>query len=174
MIYILKSLRRLLFVKLLLLIPRSNAFLNIASRILILAGYDEINASAKIYSNISIRGVRAIKIGPDSYFGYRVEFVGASSSTIAIGANCDISDYVSFLTGTHKIGCSSRRAGSGTYGDIKIGSGVWIGFRSTILPGVHIGDGTIIGAGSVVVCDIPANVLAVGVPARVVKSLPLY
>ncbi len=54
---------------------------------------------------------------------------------------------------------------------VKIGKNVWIGSNSTILPGVTIGDNAIIGAGSVVTKDIPADMIAVGNPARVVKSI---
>lgn len=53
---------------------------------------------------------------------------------------------------------------------IKIGNHVWIGMNSTVLKGVNIGDGSVIGAGSVVTRDIPAGCLAVGVPARVIRS----
>jgi acetyltransferase-like isoleucine patch superfamily enzyme len=52
-----------------------------------------------------------------------------------------------------------------------IGNNVWIGFETCILPGVHIGDGSIIGARSVVTGDIPAYSVAVGNPARVIRTL---
>ena len=54
---------------------------------------------------------------------------------------------------------------------IRIGKNVWIGSNSTILSGVTIGDNAIIGAGSVVTKDIPENMIAVGSPARVIKSI---
>lgn len=54
-------------------------------------------------------------------------------------------------------------------GDIVIGNDVWIGHKATIMPGVKIGDGTIIGAYSVVAKDIPPYAIAVGNPVRVVK-----
>ena len=54
---------------------------------------------------------------------------------------------------------------------VKIGKNVWVGAGSVILPGVTVGDNSIIGAGSVVTKDIPDNVVAVGSPARVVKSV---
>jgi acetyltransferase-like isoleucine patch superfamily enzyme len=71
--------------------------------------------------------------------------------------------------------CDFHRPGGGPgHGDprpIEIGRGVWVGARVTILKGVSIGDGAVIGAGSVVTSDIPARVLAAGVPARVLKRL---
>ena len=54
---------------------------------------------------------------------------------------------------------------------ITIGNNVWIGAQVCVLPGVTIGDNTIIGAGSVVTKSIPANVLAVGNPCRVVRQI---
>jgi acetyltransferase-like isoleucine patch superfamily enzyme len=57
---------------------------------------------------------------------------------------------------------------------IVIGSNVYIGINCTIMPGVNIGDNVIIGAGSVVTRDIPSGSVAVGVPARVIKSLDDY
>ena len=53
-----------------------------------------------------------------------------------------------------------------------LGRNVWLGARVIVLPGVTIGDNTVVGAGSVVARNLPAGVLAAGVPARVVRSLP--
>ena len=52
-----------------------------------------------------------------------------------------------------------------------IGDNVWLGGGAIVLPGVTIGENTVVGAGSVVTRDLPANVVAVGNPARVVRSL---
>lgn len=56
---------------------------------------------------------------------------------------------------------------------VKIGKNVWIGSDCTILPGVEIGDGAVIGAGSIVTKNIPANSIAVGNPARVIKQIEI-
>lgn len=54
---------------------------------------------------------------------------------------------------------------------INIGDNVWVGGSVTIVPGVTIGDNTIIGTGSIVTKDIPSNVIAAGVPCRVIRSI---
>jgi acetyltransferase-like isoleucine patch superfamily enzyme len=65
-----------------------------------------------------------------------------------------------------------RRLGEDSSGrPIRIGNGVWIGFDSCVLPGVQIGDGSIVGARSVVTEDVPANVVVAGNPARLIREL---
>lgn len=90
---------------------------------------------------------------------------------IRIGKNCQIATNVSILTPTHPIEPTPRRDGLEAAQSITIGDNVWLGGSVTVCPGVTIGDNSVIGAGSVVVRDIPANVVAVGNPARVIKSI---
>ena len=77
----------------------------------------------------------------------------------------------SFITSTHVIGDETMRASEGISKPITIGNGCWIGSNSTVLPGVNIGNGTIIAAGSVVVHDCEENSLYAGVPAKKIKQL---
>lgn len=84
---------------------------------------------------------------------------------VAIGPNCV------FLGATHEFGDAQRRARKARGGDITIGNGCWIGGNVTILPGVMISEGCIIGAGSVVTKNTEKNSLYVGVPAKKVRNL---
>ena len=78
---------------------------------------------------------------------------------------------VSLYTAGHPIHPVSRNSGY-EYGlPITIGDNVWLGGNVVVTPGVTIGENTVIGAGSVVVKDIPANVVAVGNPCRVVRKI---
>ena len=78
---------------------------------------------------------------------------------------------VSLYTPNHAIDADERKAGYERSLPINIGDNVWIGGSVTIVPGVTIGDDTIIGAGSVVTKDIPANVIAAGVPCKVIRPI---
>lgn len=93
------------------------------------------------------------------------------NDTITIEDGAGLGQQVMILTATHAQGGSENRAGPPTTAPVRICSGAWVGARSIILPGVTIGAGSIIGAGAVVAKDIPANVIAGGVPAKVIREL---
>lgn len=94
-----------------------------------------------------------------------------------LGAEITIEDMaglgheVMILTTTHAVGPAQRRYAAPRTLPVTIGAGAWLGARCTILPGVTVGAGAIVAAGSVVNRDVPANTLVAGVPARVVKTL---
>ncbi len=111
-------------------------------------------------------------IGEECYIGAQCYFDLAAK--IFLRDHVVIAPQTAIITGTHRIGGPSHRTGTGIDKDVEIGDGVWIGARCTILPGVIIGNGSIIAAGSVVTKDIPENVLAGGVPAKVIRQLCEY
>ncbi len=93
------------------------------------------------------------------------------NDSIMIAARVSLGQEVIILTTSHRIGDSKQRAGKGTTMPVTINTGAWIGARALILPGVTIGAGSIVGAGAVVTKDIPPNMLAAGVPARILRAL---
>jgi len=103
-------------------------------------------------------------VGPSCYFDL--------AGKINIEDHVSIGPQVTIITGTHEIGSSNHRLGPLVVKDVTIGAGTWIGARCTILPGVTIGKGVILAAGAVVAKDIPANTMAGGVPAKVIRELP--
>jgi acetyltransferase-like isoleucine patch superfamily enzyme len=93
------------------------------------------------------------------------------TDAISIGDNVYLGPEVSFITATHEIAGPGQRAGALISGPIRIGNGVWIGSRATILPGVCVGNGAVVGAAALVTRDVPANAVVGGVPARTLRTL---
>lgn len=114
-----------------------------------------------------------VYVGEGTFINYGCVFhTSFGRGTITIGRNCDIAPQVMFMCTTHEMGDSQRRASENMrYEPIVVGDGVWIGARTTILPGVHIGDGAVIAAGAVVTRDVAANTLVGGVPAKTIREL---
>jgi maltose O-acetyltransferase len=90
---------------------------------------------------------------------------------ITIGDDVQIGPNVQLLTATHPVEPEPRRAKWEGSQPIVIGNNVWLGGGVIVCPGVTIGENTVVGAGAVVTRDLPANVVAVGNPARVIRSL---
>lgn len=91
---------------------------------------------------------------------------------IVIGDDVQIGPNVQLLTPLHPLEAEQRRSKWESAAPITIGDNVWLGGGVIVCPGVTIGANTVVGAGSVVTRDLPARVLAVGSPARVVRELP--
>lgn len=108
-------------------------------------------------------------------FGHRV-FINANctfqpAGGVEIGDDVYIGSDVKFYTTIHPIDPEERATHKATVRPIRIGAKVWIGGGAVILPGVEIGEGTTIGAGSVVTRSIPPRCVAVGNPCRVTREL---
>ncbi|MBC9731846.1 sugar O-acetyltransferase [Nocardioides sp. zg-578] len=97
--------------------------------------------------------------------------VALDVAAITIGDDVQIGPNVQLLTPTHPLEPGPRRDKWEAASPITIGDNVWLGGGAIVLPGVTIGENTVVGAGAVVTKDLPANVVAVGNPARVVKEL---
>lgn len=123
---------------------------------------------------------RKVLVGRGTYGELNIYQFESNARRLMIGNYCSIAPEVSFLIdGEHLYNTlftypfNSRYNHiydeTGSKGDIIIEDDVWIGYRSTILSGVHIGQGAIIAAGAVVVKDVPAYAIVGGVPAKVIK-----
>lgn len=88
---------------------------------------------------------------------------------VTIGDQTQIGPGVQIMTADHPRDAQTRATGLEFGRPIHIGSNVWIGAAAIILPGVTVGDGALIGAGSVVTHDVPPQATVVGNPARVLK-----
>ena len=108
-----------------------------------------------------------IKVGENVFINACCRF--QDQGGIEIGEGSLIGHNTTIATLNHDFNPAKRQ--NLTPSPVKIGKNVWIGSDCTILPGVEIGDGAIIGAGSVVTKPIPKNTIAVGNPARVIKEI---
>ncbi len=97
--------------------------------------------------------------------------VALDPAPVVIGDDVQIGPNVQLLTATHPIDPEPRRAKWESAGPITIGDNVWLGGGVIVLADVTIGPDTVVGAGSVVTRDLPAGVVAVGSPARVIRSI---
>lgn len=105
------------------------------------------------------------------YFYSNHNLIITDGTSVTFGDHVFIAPNCCFTTAEHAIDPEMRKAGVEIAKPIKVGNNVWIGAGSTILAGVEIGDNTVIGAGSVVTKSIPSNVVAVGVPCRVMREI---
>lgn len=90
---------------------------------------------------------------------------------VTFGDNVFVAPGCGFYTAGHPLDAERRNAGLEYALPIRIGNNVWIGAQVCVLPGVTIGDDSVIGAGSVVTKDIPSGVLAAGNPCRVIRPI---
>lgn len=114
-------------------------------------------------------GGRHVHLGKDVYANFNLTLV--DDTHIYIGDRTMIGPNVTIATAGHPILPQLRQQGLQYNMPVHIGKNCWLGAGVIVLPGVSIGDNSVIGAGSVVTRDIPANVVAVGNPCRVMRSI---
>src|SRR5689334_21555713 len=110
-----------------------------------------------------------IKLGEKVFFNFNCVVLDVAQVTI--GSRTLFGPNVQIYTATHPIDHKIRASGLEFAKPITIGEDVWVGGSAVICPGVTIGDRSVIGAGSVVTRDIPADVFAAGNPCRVIRQL---
>ena len=110
-----------------------------------------------------------IKVGKNFFANYNCTIIDVA--VVTIGDNCQMAPNVAIYTAGHPVYPTTRNSAYEYGKAVTIGDNVWIGGNTVILPGVHIGNNTVIGAGSVVTKDIPDWCIAVGNPCRVQKKI---
>ncbi|MBS6238915.1 MAG: sugar O-acetyltransferase [Bacteroides sp.] len=129
----------------------------------------ELDASTTVLPPLYIDYGKPVTIGKGCFIQQCCTFFGRGG--ITIGNEVFIGPKVNLITINHDVNPENRSA---TYGrPIVIEDKVWIGINSTILPGVKIGYGAIVGAGSVVTKDVPAMTIVAGNPVRIIKKIEI-
>ena len=110
-----------------------------------------------------------VKVGKNFYSNHNLVILDCAE--VVFGDNVFVGPNCGFYTAIHPIDAEQRKMGIEYAKPIKVGSDVWFGGGVTVLPGVTIGDNVVIGAGSVVVKDIPSGVVAVGNPCKPIRKI---
>ncbi|UNX56417.1 sugar O-acetyltransferase [Georgenia sp. TF02-10] len=131
--------------------------------------FGEVGTGAFVRAPVYVDYGSRVFIGPRTFVN--MGLVALDVAEIRIGADCQIGPNVQLLTPTHPIDPQPRRDKFEAAKPITIGDNVWLGGGVIVCPGVTIGENSVIGAGAVVTRDVPANSLAVGNPARIVRSI---
>lgn len=110
-----------------------------------------------------------IEVGKNFFANYNCTIIDVAR--VRIGDNCQLAPNVAIYTAGHPVHPVARNS-MYEYGiEVTLGDNVWVGGNTVILPGVHIGSNTVIGAGSVVTKDIPDWVIAAGNPCKVIRKI---
>lgn len=160
-----------LILKTMLSVSKSPIFIRkIRAKYLKMLGVD-VSISSDIRAGVYFDSTSVI-LKDGSMVNRNCEFhTGLGNGKIDVGENAFIGMNTCLICVTHEIGDQNQRAAKTIYKDIVVGNGCWIGANSTVLPGVTIGDGTIVAAGSVVAKDCEENCLYGGIPAKKIKEL---
>ncbi len=126
---------------------------------------DDVEVRSPVYVDYGSH----IRIGTGVFLNYGCQL--ADVALITIGDHCQIGPNVQFLTPVHPVDPQRREDKWETAKPITLGRNVWVGGGAILCPGVTVGDDTVVGAGAVVTKDLPARVIAVGNPARVVREI---
>ena len=126
---------------------------------------DEIIVNQPFYCDYG----KQISVGRRFFANFN--FTVLDEAQVTIGDDCFIGPNVSIYTACHSTDPAERNSRREWARPVSIGNNVWIGGSVTILPGVNIGDNVTIGAGSVVVRDIPSDCVAAGNPCKKIKDI---
>jgi len=133
------------------------------------SGYIELDHEVELEYGVNIESRGSLRIGQRTFVGHGTT-IGCNEH-LSIGRNCLIGEYVSIRDNDHefRVLATPIQDQGQRVAPVIIGDDVWIGAKATVTPGVRIGDGCVVGANAVVTHDLPANAIAVGVPARVIR-----
>ena len=131
--------------------------------------FNKLGENVRIYGGITVMGAQCISIGDNCTINKYTFMTATKDAPLIIGNNVRISPNVILLTSSLQYDEKGPRIHFAK--GVVIENNVWLGCGSTVLPGIHIGQNSVVGAGSVVTKDIPPDSVVGGVPARVIKRI---
>ncbi len=147
----------------------ASVFLNSSMRVPLMRALGmDIDPSVTLQAGAWFSG-RDVSIGRGTRINVQCFF--DESAPISIGEEVSLGPQVMIHTSAHEIGGPERRCSTQIVKPVRIGNAVWLGLRTSVLPGVTVGDGCIVAAGAVVAADCEPNGLYAGVPARRIRDL---
>jgi maltose O-acetyltransferase len=131
---------------------------------------ESIGHNTRIEQGVKIYTPGNVSLGDGCFLGARTNLYAFDK--IKIGDNVLIAPEVLMITRNHVFSDATKtiREQGYVYAPIVIEDDVWLGFRAIVLPGVRIGRGAVVAAGSVVTNDVPARAVVGGIPARIIKK----
>jgi maltose O-acetyltransferase len=130
---------------------------------------DELGEETQIRAPFFCDWGDGIRIGARTFVNFNCTML--DGAPISIGDECLLAAGVQLITASHPVDPGPRRRAVEQALPVTLGDGVWLGAGALVLPGVSIGDDTVVGAGSVVTRDLPGGVVAHGNPAAVVREV---
>ncbi|QFZ24465.1 sugar O-acetyltransferase [Saccharothrix syringae] len=131
--------------------------------------FGEVGEDVVVLPPLRVDFGRNTRVGPRTFAN--TGLVVLDVAPVAIGADVLMGPNVQLITSTHPVDPAGRRAKWVRGAPVVVGENVWLGGGVIVLPGVSIGADTVVGAGAVVTRDLPAGVVAVGNPARVIRRV---
>lgn len=131
---------------------------------------DRVQLSATVaMTELSVASGATLSIGEQTFVNYGTSI--SASELVEIGPRCNIGTHCMIMDNDFHCIEPERRNERPPSAAVRLGENVWLGGRVIVLPGVTIGDHSMVAAGSVVTRDVPERTLAAGVPARVIRSI---
>lgn len=127
----------------------------------------DLASTAKIHKGLEILAAKNVHVGPGTIIGQDALLDGRRG--IYFGANVNLGGEVAIFTLQHDIRSPTFAAIGGS---VTIGDRAWLSFRTTILPGITIGEGAVVAAGAVVTRDVPPYTMVAGIPAKMIADRP--
>ncbi len=130
--------------------------------------FHHVGENVFVAQPLTLANGRGVTIGEGTYINSNLTLI--DDYKITIGKNCLFAPNVTITTTGHPVHPDLRSMGMYSF-PVEIKDNVWLGCNVVIHPGVTIGENSVIGSGSVVTKDIPANVIAAGVPCKVIREI---